>query len=86
MLLAATFVVMALGGCSESACEKADAAGHPTHACYVENRKLERETEEDEEFTCREAGWNCGPSEADERREFREGWEEAEKEAEFYGE
>jgi hypothetical protein len=73
-----------------SACERASSERRPSHACYVEQRKSEHETQEKEEEVCGPGGHfngflSCGNREADERREFREGWEEAEKEADFYG-
>ncbi len=73
---------MALGGCGESspACEK---HGYSSAACR-------RETRAEEEHACgpgqRVEGFlDCGNRAEGERKEFREGWEEAEKEAEFYG-
>lgn len=75
-------------GCGETdACEEAEQKGHGTHACYLENRELERETHKNEAELNGESleQFEAG-EEADERREFREAYEEAEKEAEFWGE
>lgn len=75
-------LVLLLGGCSEGApaCEK---SGYGSAACR-------RETRAEEEHACgpgqRVEGFlDCGDREAGERKEFREGYEEAEREAEFYG-
>ncbi len=75
-------LVLLLGGCSEGApaCEK---SGYSSAACR-------RETRAEEEHACgpgqRVEGLSCGNREAGEHKEFREGYEEAEKEAEFWGE
>ncbi|HEX3735721.1 MAG TPA: hypothetical protein VHU86_11295 [Solirubrobacterales bacterium] len=82
----AACVVALLTGCSESACEKAEKAGHGTHACYLENQKSEQELRESEKKLNRLEGTSRADEEAEARKEFREGYEEAEKEAEFYGE
>jgi hypothetical protein len=34
-------LVVLLSGCSESACQKSEKAGKPSHACFVENKKEE---------------------------------------------
>lgn len=73
-------LVLLLGGCSEDACEK---SGYRSSACA-------KQTRQEEEHACgpgqRVEGFlDCGDREAGERKEFREGWENAEREAEFYG-
>jgi hypothetical protein len=37
----AVAAILALGGCSETACQEATKKGEPTHACYVERQKEE---------------------------------------------
>lgn len=69
-----------------TACQQAKSDGHPSHACYLENVKDERELRESEVHLHRVEGVGKGDEEAEARKEFREGWEEAEKEAHFYGE
>jgi hypothetical protein len=79
-------VALGASGCSEGACEMAEAKGKPTHACYVENKQAERELRESEVELNRLKGVSKADEDAEARKEFREGWEEAEREAEFYGE
>jgi hypothetical protein len=48
----ALVIVLALSGCSETACQEATMKGKPTHACYLERQKEEpgviREEEQEE--------------------------------------
>ena len=80
-------LLLSLAGCGETtACQEAEAKGKPTHACYLENKQARRELRESEVKLNRVKGISKADEEAQARKEFREGWEEAEKEAEFYGE
>lgn len=48
VLLLVGAVALLVGGCSESACEKAEKNGKASHACYVENQKSKHELVESE--------------------------------------
>jgi hypothetical protein len=69
-----------LSGCSEGACEKAEAKGKPTHACFVENREEERDLEESErDLKEAEYGSLEGAEEAEHQEEIEDEVEEVEE-------
>lgn len=72
--------LLVLSGCSESACDEAEAKGKPTHACYVENRESERELEESErELKEAEYGSLEGAEEAEQQEQVEDEVEEVEE-------
>jgi len=86
-LLVVGTLIAGLAGCGETtACQEAEEKGHGTHACFVENRQAEHELQTTEEHLHRLEGESKAEEIAGEKREFREGWEEAEREQEFWGE
>jgi hypothetical protein len=81
ILAVALVALVGLTGCGGSeACEK---QGYGSQACA-------KHVQAEEEEACGPGGHfegflSCGNREADEKQEIREGWEKAEREAEFYG-
>lgn len=80
MFLALAAVLVALTGCSEDACEKAEKSGKPSHACFVENREVERELKESED-DLKEAEYGSveAAEEAEQQEEVEEEVEEVEE-------
>jgi hypothetical protein len=73
-------VALLASGCSESACEKAEKNGKPSHACYVENQKSKHElVEAENELKEAEYGSLHAAHEAEHHEEVEQEVEEVEE-------